>query len=368
MTQLILLCPYLLLLAVCIFSLRKKIRRDSLHEDGNVAGSQRGLTIVLCISHESPEELEQCLAALAQALASSDCEADEAVLVLDGASAAAEERAQAFRSSATRPTAVIAHKERKGKKAAQREAVAMAHNADIVAIDADCTVAPLFLSALRQDLHKGQHMLLLPVAMRGAETALGRMTEMEFTCLQVVTAGTALAGFPTMANGAGMAFSKQLYAEHDSHPEYASGDDMFLLQHAMRTGATVAFSTAPATLVETAAPATVSAYVRQRARWLSKSGGYGGLGAVHAVALATLLANMAWPAATLLAALGISTWSAAAATFLVKLAADTLCYAAGKRLWRNDVSPLWALPLEALYPLMIAVVGFKALLKPKGSW
>ena len=153
-------------------------------------------------------------------------------------------------------------------------------------------------------------MLLLPVAMCGSDSLFGRLVELEFGCLQVVTAGTAMLGRPSMANGAGMAFDKQLYTGHDACERYASGDDMFLLAHALRTGAVVRYLPSSAAVVSTVAPASLGAYLRQRTRWLAKAGGYTDAGVVL-LALVVFAAVMAWPAAFGLAMSGFVSWGAA---------------------------------------------------------
>ena len=368
MTPLFLLFPYICLLAICIISLRRQQGRQAVRSDEARSAESRPLTVVICVSHETRQELTRCLDSLRVAVGASARAADQVVVAFDGAPQESVAHVMAMLSSFPCKTRTVGHQERQGKKRAQRKAVSLADNADVVSIDADCSVSGHFFTSVRRGLPEGEYMLLLPVAMRGDGRALGRMEELEFTCLQVVTAGTASVGRPSMANGAGMVFSKRLYEEHDSHLEYASGDDMFLLEHAARIGARVAFLSDPDSLVETSAPATLGGYVRQRARWLSKTGGYGGVGAVHVVALATLMGNMSWPVGIVLSAMGLSSWWMTTAAFVLKLIADMACYVAGKGLWRSGVSLLWALPLEVLYPLMIAVVGMKTVRSPKGSW
>ncbi|MCQ7926287.1 glycosyltransferase, partial [Salmonella enterica] len=122
---------------------------------------------------------------------------------------------------------VIVNDGPKGKKYAQRAGVnAAADGSVVVCVDADCAVGGRFGESVRaaaEGIGGGLFMLLLPVEMSGGWSLFGRLVELEFGCLQVVTAGTALAARPTMANGAGMAFPKELYSGHDARTDYASG-------------------------------------------------------------------------------------------------------------------------------------------------
>ena len=261
----------------------------------------------------------------------------------------------------------------RGKKNAQRTGVRAAACDVIVSVDADCRVGGRFAEVVRRAARESggnPFMLLLPVEMRGGGSLLGRLMELEFGCLQVVTAGTALAGSPTMANGAGMAFAKSLFEGHDSRPEYASGDDMFLLAHALRSGATVRYLPATEAVVSSVVPPGLRAYLRQRTRWLAKAGGYRSAGII-ALALVVFVAIMSWPVAAVAAALGLAPWWSAVWIFAVKLMFDASACAAWlifRKGWRGLKSLWLSLPLELLYPLMTVVVTCRAAVADRSEW
>ena len=321
------------------------------------------LTVIVCTHHETTSELSRCLDSLTSALAP----ADNLIVVTDHT----PEATTSWLASTYPRASVIANPLPQGKKFAQRAAVLHATTRAIVSIDADCQVSTSFISAVRSAIPpEPDFMILLPVIMRG-DGSIGSMMEMEFACLQVVTAGSALINHPTMANGAGMAFSRSLFLAHDPDARFSSGDDMFLLAHAISSHATISYATTPSALVTTSAPPTVAAYLRQRTRWLGKAGGYSssrGGRDVMLLAVSVLLAVIAWPVAALCTAIGLAPWWAVVLVFFLKLTLDVSAFCAGRKLLRSDVSVLYALPLEILYPLMTAVVAFRAMLSDRHKW
>ncbi len=261
----------------------------------------------------------------------------------------------------------------RGKKNAQRMGVEAAETEAIVAMDADCRVGAHFLDTVRDTISQcgnESYMLLMPIEMRWEGGLLTDLEEIEFGCLQVVTAGTAIMGRPTMANGAGMAFNRALFMRHNAKTEYASGDDMFLLEHAIKTRSEVKYVSNRAAIVTTDAPTTIAAYLRQRTRWLAKAGGLRSL-SVIVLALMVFAAVMSWPAAVIFAASGAISWGETAIVFIAKLTVDTA--ACGSWLWfahgAHGLKRLWlALPLEIIYPVMTMTVTLRAITASKSKW
>ncbi len=331
------------------------------------------ITIIICVADADAEMLTRNIPLFYSILGEKGEIKDRLIVVADHVS---EVSLGALRKAAEACGPNIRIKDNKGgrgKKHAQRLGVENAETDVIVSVDADCVVGRDFLDIARREAAQCRgrdFMLLLPVEMLGDGTLFGQMEEMEFGCLQVVTAGTALMGRPTMANGAGMAFNKGLYMEHDAQTRYASGDDMFLLAHAIRKGAEVRYVADERAVITTSAPASVGAYLRQRTRWLAKAGGYRSAGVV-ALALVVFAAVMAWPVGVVYALMGGCSWSLAAGVFVAKLLVDGL--ACGAWLWFREESRglrrLWvAVPMEVAYPVMTAVVAARAAAAPRGRW
>ncbi|MGN0029885.1 MAG: glycosyltransferase [Marinilabiliaceae bacterium] len=361
------LVPYCLVVAACAFLFVRSVRRRRKAVEADCTGKSP-LSVVMCTCDADAATCAENMRCVASSLRADD----SLIVVADHVSARSLDmlRRAAVACGSVR---VVENDGLRGKKNAQRTGVRMAAGDIIVSADADCRVDVRFAEAVRMSAYEfggKPFMLLLPVEMRGGGSLLGRLMELEFGCLQVVTAGTALSGSPTMANGAGMAFSKCLYEGHDSRPEYASGDDMFLLAHALRSGAPVRYLPAREAVVSSVVPPGLGAYLRQRTRWLGKAGGYRSAGVI-ALALVVFAAVMSWPVAAVAAALGLASWRSAVGLFAVKLMADASACAAWlifRNGWRGLKSLWLSLPLELLYPLMAVVVACRAAVADRSRW
>lgn len=393
---LLLLLPYIVMLAwVCLAikhskqqqvneltkTLSKELPKSASAEFKELETECR-LSVVVCAHAEEPRVVERCVLSLAEALKPTD----QIILVLDHPTDSLLRWGGAVANGGKEAILVnlriLNNKGEAGKKHAQRLGVtAVGDNGEngdcvVVSVDADCLVNKGFGDMVREhaarmleaeESRTKGFLLLLPILMRGDSSLFGRMVEMEFVCLQAVSAGWALRGKPAMANGAGMVFTHNLYVGHNQHLTYASGDDMFLLQHAIWTQAPVGYVAEGEAVVTTGAPETLGTYLRQRVRWLSKAGGYR-MPWVQVVAIIVGLAVVSGPLATVLALCGVVDWWVAIALFGGKLFADGLTYAKCRWLWGSSV-PLWvALPLEVLYPLMVLTVGIRALGANKKRW
>lgn len=357
------LLPYAIVIGLCAVMVRRRTR-DEVREGKS---REETVSVVICVCHEDAAELGQCVNSLSRALR----DGDEAIFVTDHAEPATVLWLQEAARSAQRSIRVVKNEGQKGKKTAQTRGVALAKSRIVMSADADCALYDGCVDAVRQAAPaSGDFLLLLPVMMEGGQGLWGAMVEMEFVCLQVVTAGTAIMKTPTMANGAGMAFDRSMFVSHDCKGGYASGDDMFLLLHAIHAGADIRFLCRRDALIRTSGPRGIRAYIRQRTRWLAKAGGYPSAGgsAVTTLAVIVFAAVMAWPVMALLAVAGMAPWWLMAAAFAVKLAVDSATFAAGRRLWPSRVSLAAAVPLEAIYPLMTIVVAIRAALTDKKRW
>lgn len=361
------LVPYCLVVAACAFLFVRSVRRRRKSVVGDSPGGLP-LSVVMCTCDADAATCAENMRSVASSLRAGD----SLIVVADHVSVRSLDLLRRA-AVACGDVLVVENDGQRGKKNAQRTGVRMAAGDVIVSVDADCRVGARFADAVRtaaRGFGGKPFMLLLPVEMRGGGSLLGRLMELEFGCLQVVTAGTALAGNPTMANGAGMAFAKSLYEGHDSRPEYASGDDMFLLAHALRSGAEVRYLPTPEAVVSSVVPPGLGAYLRQRTRWLAKAGGYRSVGVV-ALALVVFMAVMSWPVAAVGVALGLASLRSAVGLFIVKLMADASACAAWlvfRDGWRGLKSLWLSLPLELLYPLMTVVVACRAAVADRSKW
>lgn len=265
----------------------------------------------------------------------------------DGTAAIAEELA------AQHPYLTVMQVTGAGKKQALQQAIDATDSELITTVDADCRIAPTWLSAMvaaqQQDMAS---MVLGPVVLTPATGLFQRIQRMEFLAIMGVTGGSAAMGHPVMANGANLLFERKAFAGAGGYSGSGnpSGDDVFLMlkmkgrgtrgegrgesgsgnqrisesadqgisesadQFRDRgqggslsgtdvlsegnsppprggVGGGVSFVKDPSALVSTVPMPTLGAFWQQRKRWLSKKGGYADLH-VKTTAILTYLANL----------------------------------------------------------------------------
>ncbi|HEX8041287.1 MAG TPA: glycosyltransferase family 2 protein, partial [Chryseosolibacter sp.] len=100
------------------------------------------------------------------------------------------------------------------------------------------------------------------------------LQEMEFSSLIGSGASTAALGFPTMCNGANLAFRKKVFSEvkgYDDNLRIPSGDDEFLMRKVNEAyPGSIRFMNKPSSVVRTEVQPGLRAFLNQRIRWASK--------------------------------------------------------------------------------------------------
>ena len=248
-----------------------------------------------------------------------------------------------------------------GKKAALAAAEAQARAPWVVCTDADCRPASGWLAAYAALLTQqpGLHFISGPVRLTPGGAWFDGLLGLEFAGLVGVGAGCIARGRPTMCNGANLAYRRATFHEVGGYADnigLASGDDEFLLHKIhQRYPAGARFLMHPEAVVDTPAPATLRALLRQRVRWASKFAHYRpaaprqlALLVVGAnVSLALGLLGLRWPAL----------WPWVATGWVLKLGADAwllwpLLKLLSRRRWLA-----WLLPLQLLYAPYALAVG-----------
>lgn len=249
-----------------------------------------------------------------------------------------------------------------GKKAAISLAMNNANGEWIITTDADCRMDKQWISTIMQCAGDVRlQMVLAPVIFGREKSIFGQLQELEFMSLMAASAGAANIGLPIMCNGANLAYRKNAFKEINSYAEdrkFASGDDMFLMMKIRKTfgSPAIRFVQSPSAIVTTPAATTLSAFVNQRIRWVSKSRGYRDSGVlitsalVYAFSLFTLISLLAW-------AFGYI-GPIVAVTFLsVKLLVDFPLMAAYSRFANRSHLLLWYVPMQFIYLVYITLIG-----------
>ncbi|NML63803.1 glycosyltransferase [Hymenobacter sp. RP-2-7] len=337
---------------------------DAPQAEGNSAGQELLFSVLVAARNEA-DALPTLLAALgAQSLLPACFE----VLVADDHStdATAAVVAQVARTAPFSLRLVELPPGHAGKKAALTAAEAQARAPWVVCTDADCRPGPGWLAAYATLLqthsfkHSPIHFISGPVRLTPGGAWFDGLLALEFAGLMGVGAGCIGRGRPTMCNGANLAFRRASFhavGGYADNARLASGDDEFLLHklHQRYPGG-IRFLADARAVVDTPAPATLGALLRQRVRWASKYPHYRPaaprqlallvLGTNVALALGLAL-GLAWPA--------LRPW--VAATWVLKLTADAWLLGPVLGLLRRRRWLAWLLPLQLLYAPYALAVG-----------
>ncbi|MBK7627021.1 MAG: glycosyltransferase [Bacteroidales bacterium] len=163
-----------------------------------------------------------------------------------------------------------------GKKKAIETGINAASGKLIITTDADCTPGKNWIRTIASfyEDHKPD-LIICPVQLSPMPGFFGKFQELEFLSLQGITAGTASNGKPVICNGANLAFTKESYLKHSEnlHHEIASGDDVFLL-HSIKKApqSKILWLESANALITAASSPTIKSFIKQRNRWISKSG------------------------------------------------------------------------------------------------
>jgi cellulose synthase/poly-beta-1,6-N-acetylglucosamine synthase-like glycosyltransferase len=162
-----------------------------------------------------------------------------------------------------------------GKKSAITEGVKHANGELIVTTDADCTFHTLWLDIINAYFEDEQLMMLSgPVGFMHDNSFFSKLQEVEFASLIGSGAATAALGFPTMCNGANLAFRKSVFQEvggYEGNLHVASGDDEFLMRKIHdRYPKGIRFAATDKAIVATHPLPDLRTFFHQRLRWASK--------------------------------------------------------------------------------------------------
>lgn len=256
-------------------------------------------------------------------------------------------------------------RDRAHKKRAIEKAIVQASGEIILTTDADCTVPPGWVRAMTAPFADPAVAFVSgPVRYRlGPRPSLFvRAQALDFFGLMACGAGGIGIGQPNLANGANVAYRRQVFDRlggFSGIDHVTSGDDELLMQK-MAYGAegprAVCFCAAPDALVVTEPAPTVRALVQQRKRWASKGTNYPPalqrmLLGIGGFLVGTVGVTLAMPTA--------SRWRRwAAAAYTLKAASElSVLVPAARHFGHTRV--LWAYPLHLLChaPLTLAAAA-----------
>lgn len=162
------------------------------------------------------------------------------------------------------------------KKQAIELGVAQATGEIIVTTDADCIAPKNWLLQIAAAFEKEKtQMVCAPVVFHQEKNLLQRFQALDFLGLMGITAAGYQMGWHQMANGANLAYRKQVFENvggYTGNAHLSSGDDMFLVQKVeARWPGSVRFLKSPDATVLTTAPPGWREFWQQRLRWGTKN-------------------------------------------------------------------------------------------------
>lgn len=163
-----------------------------------------------------------------------------------------------------------------GKKKALQYGINNASGELIITTDADCSMNSEWLRTLVNFYEiTSCHMIVAPVSFKDEKTFFERLQSLDFIGLIGITAATLQWNFPTMCNGANLAFRKKSFEEVNGYygiDSVSSGDDLLLMHkiaHRWKKG--VRFLKNRNAIVYTDPQHDLKGFLNQRIRWTSKS-------------------------------------------------------------------------------------------------
>jgi cellulose synthase/poly-beta-1,6-N-acetylglucosamine synthase-like glycosyltransferase len=320
------------------------------------------VSVILPARNEA-ENIEQCLKDLLSQ--SADPQQYEIILVDDQSDDATFELAQQVKNK---------NKDRKinllklgpdegaGKKNAIALGVKAASGDLIMTIDADCRLQKNWLLTLLKfyEEHKPK-FISAPVVFYDEKTHFEKLQSLEFLSLIASGAGSVSINAPIMCNGANLAYEKKAFLAVDgysSNSQIVSGDDVFLMLKIKKTFGenSVRFLKNRNAIVYTRAKPTLSEFLDQRIRWVSKSKAYTDLSIISASLLVYLFNYL------ILVALVTSIWidglfMVSLVFFLLKSLIDLPILIGISSFAQKKKLLIYFLPLQVIYIVYVSIIG-----------
>ena len=162
------------------------------------------------------------------------------------------------------------------KKDAISTAISITKYNWIVATDADCLLPKTWLSSFNSNVYENNpNMIVAPVSFRSNRSFLHQFQLIDFLSMQGATIGGFGIQQPFMANGANLAYKKDVFSELNGFKDndfIASGDDVFLLENFVaHDKSKVLFLKDSKALVTTYPCNNWHELIQQRKRWAAKA-------------------------------------------------------------------------------------------------
>jgi poly-beta-1,6-N-acetyl-D-glucosamine synthase len=254
-----------------------------------------------------------------------------------------------------------------GKKQALTYGIQRARGNVIVTTDADCVMSSHWLASLA-GVFRSDHiqMVAAPVRMISNGSFFQELQQLEFASLTGSAGATLSIGWPTLCNGANLAFRKAAFHEvggYEDNLHIPSGDDEFMMRKiAARYPGSVFFLADRHALVSSPALIALRDFFNQRVRWAGKWR-YNPSFTTRLLAMAVLLVQLL----VLVCIAGIAVgWHALICTMWlgIRLILEGI-YLHTITVFLQTRFNLWAfLVLQVCYPLYVVTIGIISFFAP----
>ena len=195
----------------------------------------------------------------------------------------------------------------------------------IITTDSDCIVPVNWLLNFSSFINKTDaKMIIAPVMLSDSSSIFDQFQTSEILSLQAATMGSFGLQKPLMANGANLCYHKALFMSLNGYAgnnNIASGDDIFLLEKAVKAKYKIDYLKSRSVIVETSPEKTISDVIQQRIRWAAKTSSYSNFFAKF-VGLTILLMNALIVCSLILSILGFVAWWYFLGILIVKQVVD----------------------------------------------
>jgi cellulose synthase/poly-beta-1,6-N-acetylglucosamine synthase-like glycosyltransferase len=250
------------------------------------------------------------------------------------------------------------------KKDAITRAIPIVKNEWIVTTDGDCEVPKNWLLTLDNFIQKNNsEMVVSPVVYKTKNNWFHYFQQLDMLSLQGTTIGSFGINKPFMCNGANFAYTKKLFntlGGFGGINERASGDDVFLLQKAVKDNPNkVHYLKNTCSMVTTKPENDLYKLLMQRVRWASKTTGYSNAYA-KLLAVVVLLMNVSLAFCLGLIFCDIIDWKIILFVFIIKYIVDYILLFKSNQFLRNGKF-LFPLASSLIYPIFVTIVGIYSL-------
>jgi len=257
------------------------------------------------------------------------------------------------------------------KKEAINAGIKIAKGKIILQTDADTIVGKKWIisHASQYVQNKNLKLVTAPVIFKKGTSILEYFQYYDLlTTMGVTAAGIASKRF-YMANGANMSYRKETYLNSVSESEYASGDDMFLIQEtAVKYKESVLFLKNKNAVVTTYPEKTLKTLLRQRLRWATKTKAYKDKNLQFTVAFVFVVNLLVLINLLLFFFYGITQLIFFLILFLLKSFADSYFISNISKFFGKKINCFYLLLSLFWYPLYLVFIGTASFFTKKYYW